>query len=67
MRVSIVVAVGATGEKEDLEKFMDLCAADFEVRSQQIAVELMGGRVTILPMSEAMEDDEISESAGPSS
>lgn len=67
MRVSIVVAVGAMGEDKDLQEFMELCRADFEHRAVEIATDLLGGRVTILPMSETFGDDEVPEPTRPPS
>lgn len=58
MRVSIVVAVGAMGSEEDLNKFMELVRADFEMRTIEIAAQFMGGRVTILPIEESIDAPE---------
>ena len=65
MRVSIVVAVGAMGSEEDLNKFMELVRADFEMRTIEIAAEFMGGRVTILPIEESIDAPEGEGNGGP--
>jgi hypothetical protein len=58
LRVSIVVAIGATGTKEDLEAFMELWRTDCEVRAKKIAVKILDSRVTILPVIETVEGDD---------
>jgi hypothetical protein len=49
MRVNIVVAIGAVGEKEDLERFVALITEDFERRCKRLADKLFEGKIEILP------------------
>lgn len=64
MRANLIFAIGATGSKKDLATFMELIRADLDHRAEEIARDIMGGHVQILPQEEVIESEESSRSSG---
>jgi predicted ATP-dependent Lon-type protease len=64
MRATLVFTLGAMGEEDDLQRFMELMNADMEIRAHRVVDKLFSGRIQLIPAEESFEDDDLQEPAG---